>query len=326
MRPFTLYRPASLDDAVGKRADAVFKAAGIDLLDRLKERIVAPPAVVDLSRLDEGMRVLEAHAGAVSLGALRTLAEVAAAPALQGRAYRAVVEAAGEAATPAIRNRATVGGNLLQQSRCWYLRSAAFGCAHGGDGPTCLALTGENRYHSVVGYHDCVRVHPSSLAPALYVFGAQVVWRGKQVGITNIPITELYPKEPVARAAEHVLPPDGVLLFVQIPPQPAGTRSAYRESRERQSFDWATTAAAVRLRIDGGRIADAAIALGAVAPVPILAGAAARYLVGKEPTPATFEQCAALAFRDAVALSQNAYKIPLGKAVLADALAAAAKE
>ncbi len=326
MRPFTLYRPDSLEDAVGKRPDAVFKAAGIDLLDRLKERVESPPAVIDLSRLDDGMRVLEAKDGRISIGALRTLAEVAAAPLLAGRAHRALVEAAGEAATPAVRNRATVGGNLLQKARCWYLRSAQFGCAHGGDGPLCLALTGENRYHSVLGYHDCVRVHPSSLAPALYVLDAQVVWRTREVMLQNAPITALYPKEPVARAAEHVLPADGVLLFVQLPPFPAGTRSAFRESRERQSFDWATTAAAVRLRIEQGKIADAAICLGAVAPNPYPATQAAKYLVGKESSAATFTQCAELAFRDAAPLSQNAYKVPVGKAVLMDALTAAAKE
>lgn len=326
MKPFALFRPDSARAAADQIGEgAVFKAGGIDLLDRMKERLESPRTVVDLWALRGQLAAIRADDQGVTLGALATLADVAAATALQDPAFTAITESAADAATPQIRSRATLGGNLLQMARCWYLRSARFACAHSGRGETCLAQQGEHRYHAVLGTHDCIRVHPSNLAPPLLVFDPELHLQmpgGDRVRAMRM--RDLYPAEPVASAPEHTLAPGEVLLSVRIARPAPGTRSAYRESREKQSHDWATTAAAVRIVREGEKIAAASICLGAVAPVPVLAEDAAALLVGEKPSRALFEKVAEEAYRSADPLPQNRYKVPVGKAVLIDALTAAA--
>lgn len=327
MRAFTLVVPHDLKEAAeaGRNKTAVFKAAGIDLLDRLKERVESPGEVVNLLALRRELSAITADGPAVKIGALVTLSQLEADAALKDRAFAALREAAGEAATPQVRNRATVAGNLLQKTRCWYLRSAAFGCLHDGKGPSCLAMTGENRYHAVLGVHDCARVHPSNLAPALFALGAEVeVLRadGKQAWM---PIAQLYPAEPKAQAPEHTLQQGEILTAVRVPAQPPGSRSAYSESREKLSFDWATSAAAVRVVVDGSVMKDATICLGGVAPVPLLRPDAAKLLVGQKPADELFQRVADAAYQGAVPLSQNAYKLQVGRATLREALHHATK-
>jgi xanthine dehydrogenase YagS FAD-binding subunit len=327
MRPFEMFMPGSLEDACKKAgATTAFKAAGIDLVDRLKERVESPATVIDLLRMKPALASFEEKDGVVTLGALTTIRQIESAPFLQGRAFAALRDAAATTATPQVRNRATLGGNLLQKARCWYLRSAAFNCAHSGRGSECFAMTGENRYHSVLGWQDCIRVHPSNLAPALLALGAQILVQGTKRGIHNLPLDELFPKQPTAAGAEHTLEPDEVLVFVQIKKQPANSRSAYRDSREKLSFDWPTTAAAVRVELEGKKITKADVVLGAVAPRPIVARAAADLLQGKEAGEALFRECARAAYADARPLMHNAYKVQVGQAVLVDALLAATKE
>lgn len=325
MKAFTYIVPRDLKEAAeaGARKNTAFKAAGTDIVDRMKERQLSPENVVSLLPLKAEMAGIRADAGAVTIGALTTLTQLEESPLLTGEALAAIRQAAATTATPLIRNRGTVGGNLLQLSRCWYLRSAAFECLHDGRGEACLAMYGENRYHAVMGYRDCVRVHPSNLAPALIALDAEVsVFSGG--GTRRIKVRDLYPKDPKGLAPEHVLKDGEILTAVHVPPQPDGTRSVYDESREKLSFDWATTAAAVRVRVDGGTIREASICLGAVGPNPVPADDAAEMLIGKEPSAELFAKVADEAFADAAPLSQNEYKIPVGKAVLRDALAAAA--
>lgn len=302
----------------------VFKAAGIDLIDRLKERIEDPDELINLLALNAELGGIQrSAAGAARVGALATLAAIGDAGELDQPGWTALRESAGDAASPQIRSRATLGGNLLQRNRCWYFRSAGFECAHDGKGSICLANLGENRYHAVLGAVDCVRVHPSNTAPALVALGAEVeVQRGEQR--RRMPIRELFPDQPSAQAAEHTLQDDEVLVAVHLTPESAQGRSAYRETREKQSFDWATTAAAAWLRLEGGKIAAASVCLGAVAPVPWWVDA--ERLVGKAPSRELFEDFAARAFRRAQPLAHNAYKIQVGQACLVETLLAAAGE
>ena len=323
MKPFALTFPKDLAEARTACADgATYKAAGIDLLDRMKERKETLPHLVDLLRLQEQLGSVRATATGVTIGTLVTLHGVAEHPLLESQAWLALREACDVAATPQIRRRATLGGNLLQKSRCWYLRGAGFGCVHGGDGPTCMARDGENRYHAVLSAFDCVRVHPSNAATALCTLDAQAEIQSAD-GVRTIPIRSLWPEFGLASFAEHTLAEGEVLIGIVLPKPAAGTRSAYREAREKASFDWPTTAAAVRVTLDGERITQAAICLGAVSPVPYLATAASDALAGKTISEANFTAAADLAFADAQALSQNAYKITQGKAILIDALRAA---
>jgi xanthine dehydrogenase YagS FAD-binding subunit len=198
------------------------------------------------------------------------------------------------------------------------VRSEAFRCLHGGRGPTCLAMTGENRYHAVMGWSDCVRVHPSNLAPALLALDAEysTVLDGK---VRRRKLADLFPADPRAEAAEHTLAPGEIVTALHLPAQPAGTRSSYCESREKQGFDWATTACAVRVVLDDGTIRAAAVVLGAVAPVP-LPRPAARLLLGQKPNPALFQKVADAAFTGASPLAHNGYKVTVGKAVVREAL------
>ncbi len=330
MQPFTLVVPHDLAEAAaaGQKPNAAFKAGGIDLLDRLKERLEPIAEVVNLLPLRASMQTIDTDAGALRLGALATLHEVAAHAALQGKALAALREAAATTATPQVRNRATLAGNLVQKARCWYLRSRDEHCLHGGDGPVCLAMTGENRYHSILGYHNCVRVHPSSVAPSLFALGAEIeVLRAADAATgkrTRLPIADLYPAEATAENPEHLLEPGDVITGVLLPAPAPGQVSAFRESREKLSFDWPTTTAAVSLTLEGGVIRSARICLGAVAPIPLPRPDAAALLVGQAPSDELFVRCAEAAFADAMPLAQNGYKVPVGKAVLRQALLAAA--
>ena len=326
MNPFDLAIPDDLGAATkaGAAEEAAFKAAGIDLVDRLKERVTAPRTVVDLLGLGGEMRAIRDGEDALRCGALVTLQQIADAEPTGRPALRALREACGEAATPQIRRRATLGGNLLQRARCWYLRSASFGCLHGGDGPTCLAREGEHRYHAVLGGFDCIRVHPSNAAVALCALDARATITGPE-GTREIPIHEVWPRIGLASLPEHTLTPGEVLTSIRIPKAGPDTRSAYRESREKVSFDWPTASAAVRLEIRDGKIQRARVCLGAVAPVPWISESAAEALVGGPPTADRFAKAAEAAFAPAQPLLQNAYKVQVGRAVLIDALTAAAE-
>ncbi|MHC5063290.1 MAG: FAD binding domain-containing protein [Planctomycetota bacterium] len=323
MHSFELFLPEDIKDASMRGGpNAVFKAAGTDLLDRLKERIENPETVINLLEFKKDLAGINPQAGGFDIGSLTTLQAIAAETSLEVSAWRALRQAAETTATPQIRNRGTVGGNLLQLTRCWYLRSEAFKCLHGGRGPSCLAVDGENRYHSVMGTVDCMRVHPSNIAPALYVLGAEISTQSGEES-NRFPIIELYPSLPLASETEHTLKDNEILTQIHLPAPQGGSSSAYVESREKQSFDWATTAAAALLVMDGKKILSGRICLGAVAPNPMPRDEAAELLAGQEASMELFTKVADAAFEDAVPLAQNEYKIELGKAVLRDALAQA---
>jgi len=325
MREFTYVVPHSLKEAAeaARKPETIVKAAGLDVVDRMKERLVTPKEVVNLLPLQKELSgVTVEQDGSLRIGALTTLAQLAEHEALATPALAGLRESSAIAATPLIRNRATVAGNILQFTRCWYVRSEAHHCLHGGRGPVCLAMFGENRYHAIMGYRDCVRVHPSNLAPPLLALGAEysTVLAGKT---SRRPMRELFPTEPLAEAAEHTLQDGEIVTAIHVPKQPAGARGWYSESREKLSFDWATTACAVQLVIDDGTITAADLVLGAVAPVPVPHAKAAEMLLGKAPGDELFQQVAEAAFEDAIPLMQNAYKLPVGKAIVRDALHAA---
>jgi xanthine dehydrogenase YagS FAD-binding subunit len=322
MKPFTYVVPRSLAEAstAGKQPDTLYKGAGIDIVDRMKERLQTPAQVVNLLPLKDDLAGVAAAAnGELRIGALTTLTQLEQHQALAGPALAALRVSAAITATPQVRNRATVAGNILQFTRCWYVRSEAFRCLHGGRGPTCLAMTGENRYHAVMGWLDCVRVHPSNLAPPLLALEAEY---STLLGDTvhRRKLADLFPTEPRAQLAEHTLEHGEIVTAIHIPPQPAGSRSAYCESREKQSFDWPTTACAVRVVLDGGKITAANLVLGAVAPVPMPKPKAAALLVGQSPSTALFQRVAEAAFQDATPLAHNAYKLTVGKGIVRAAL------
>jgi xanthine dehydrogenase YagS FAD-binding subunit len=348
MQPFALIRPKQLNRArelVRDKPDIrVFRAGGIDLLDRMKEGLDEPELLVELRDVAE----LSPSAGVVDhtpllpasddvypnfyfpdgklyaqIGALTTLAQLAEA-ALPGA--EALTQAAGQAATPGIRNTATVGGNLLQRPRCWYFRNRELVCLKKG-GDMCLAVVGDNRYNAILGGGPSFIVHPSSLgAPLLALDAVAEVQRGEPGAepthhtrqLTSIADIFVGPKEDPTR--EHNLEPGDVLTSIWIP-MLEDMRSAYQAVREKQSHDWPLAEAAVRMRLGSDNVMrDVRVALGHVAPIPWNASEAASLLEGQTPSAELFERAAAAALAPAKPLDGNGYKVPLSKGLLREVL------
>jgi xanthine dehydrogenase YagS FAD-binding subunit len=326
VNPFTIVRLPTLTEASARVAKEpktrLVRAGGIDLLDRMKEGLDAPDELVELRAIagEEGMKLRSAAAekDGWRIGALVTLGQLAELSDLPA-GYRALQIAAGEAATPGIRNAATVGGNLLQRPRCWYYRHADLVCLKKG-GDMCYAQTGDHRYHAILGGGPSFIVHPSSLGSPLHALDAKVeIWDGKSATRT-IPIAELFVLPTVDPEREHSLAPGEILLSVILPAPLSGQRSAYVTAKEKQSQDWPIAEASVRLRRDGAAMKDVRVALGHVAPIPLRAEAAEAVLEGKTPGAALFEEAAKAATAAAKPLDGNAYKVPLVQGLLRKAL------
>lgn len=324
MEPFTLIRPRTLDAAqtraLGAPADRVYKAGGIDLLDLLKEGLSRPSELIDLRSLGDehgqAMRALAAGDGGWSVGALNTLAAIS--KSALPPAYAALKEAAGSAATPSIRNSATLGGNLLQRPRCWYFRHRDLHCLKKG-GERCLADGGENKFHAILGGGPCHIVHPSTLAVALVALGAEVEIIGAE-GPRRIPVGELFALPRVSPTTENTLGEGEVIRGVTLPAAAAGQRSVYEVAKEKQSFDWPLAEVAVAISVEGGALRAARVALGHVAPTPWRAVQVEEALTGQAPSAALFARVAALATQGARSLGDNAYKIPLVQGLVRAAL------
>ena len=316
MRPFALIRPTTLaaarERALGDPAGRPFRASGVDLLDLMKGGLAAPSELIELGALRDAhgqrMRALHAGPGRATIGALVTLAEVAGAEALPP-AFAALREAAGSAATPAIRGVATVGGNLLQRPRCWYLRHPELACLKKG-GPRCLAEGGESKFHAILGGGPCHIVHPSSLAAALVALEASATVQGDG-GARELDLERLFVLPRVNIAAEHALAPGEVLEALSLPPPAPGQRSVYEVAKEKRSHDWPLAEVALSVALDGGVIRGARVVLGHVAPIPWRAAALEDALAGQAPSAELFARLAPLATQGARPLAQNAYKVAL---------------
>jgi xanthine dehydrogenase YagS FAD-binding subunit len=317
MRSFSYVLPDTLEQASEQAAlkGAILKAGGIDVLDLLKGDLIAPERLVNLSSIkNPAMREIAVKDDGVHVGALVTLAQVA-----EHKGVPAVVaEAAGKAATPQIRNVATVGGNLAQRVRCWWFRSATFPCAR-KEGNQCYAQKGENKYHAVFDNADCAAVAPSSLSSPLVVLDAVVVTNKRR-----IPIEQFFVPTTKDITKEHVLEPGEIITEVVIPKATSGWKNAYREAGERESQDWQLLSASVALDLNGSTVNAARVALGAVAVVPYRVQDVENALKGKPVNAANAARAAELAFAKAKPFDENAYKVPLGKAVLKRAILAAA--
>jgi xanthine dehydrogenase YagS FAD-binding subunit len=319
MRSFSYVLPDTIEQASeeAKLKGAVLKAGGIDLLDLMKGDIIAPERLVNLSSISAktpGIREIALKDDGLHVGALVTLTQLA-----EHKSVPSVLaEASGKAATPQIRNVATVGGNLAQRVRCWWFRSASFPCAR-KEGNQCYAQKGENKYHAVFDNGDCAAVAPSSLSSPLVVLDAVVVTSKRR-----IPIEQFFVPTTASITKEHVLEPGEIITEVVIPKASSGWKNAYRESGERESQDWALVSAAVALDMSGGTVNAARVALGAVAVVPYRVQEVEKALKGKPINSVNAARAAELAFAKAKPFDENAYKIPLGKAVLKRAILAAA--
>jgi xanthine dehydrogenase YagS FAD-binding subunit len=324
MNAFEWVDAASVAQAVDQLGGkAALKAGGVDLLDLMKEGVVAPPRIVNLRTIPGLDRIADDPQEGLRVGPLVTLARLAAEPVVRER-YTALAEAAGHAATPQIRNLATLGGNLLQRPRCWYFRSADFNCLKKG-GPRCFALDGENAYHAIFGNTRCAIVHPSATATALVALGATLRLEGRS-GQRDVSLDQFLTAPEMDVTRENTLAADEVLTEVRLPPPPPNSRSTYYKQGEKESFDWPIAEVAVVLERDGDRCRRAVIVLGAAAPVPWRSKEAEAALTGQPISEETARAAADAAVRGATPLEQNAYKIPIFRAIIRRTILAAASD
>ncbi|MEO8190707.1 MAG: FAD binding domain-containing protein [Acidobacteriota bacterium] len=317
MKTFTLLPVRSL--AEGSRESAkpgsILKAGGVDLLDRMKEGLDTPDRVISIAHVSghDGIEI----GPPARIGALATLARLDAHPELR-RVYPALADAAGGAATPQIRNMATLGGNLAQRPRCWYFRQAEFDCSKKG-GDQCFALNGENRFHAIFDTDVCCCIHPSATAVALLAYGARVNTVGAR-GKRSIPIEEFFvaPREDPTR--ENQLGLGEIIESVELPAPAPGSRSVYKKLKEKESFDWPLVEACVSVTMSGGSVQDARVVLGSVSPVPRRVRGAEKVLAGSRPSPELIARAAEAAVAGATPLSQNAHKVRLARVMVERAL------
>ncbi len=318
MKAFTLVHAKSLPEASREAAKpgAELKAGGVDLLDRMKEGFDSPKVVVSIASVP-GLDKIETGPPA-KLGALATLASIAANPGMQ-KIYPALAAAAAGAATPQIRNMATLGGNLCQRPRCWYYRLEEFDCRKKG-GADCFAKEGENRFHAIFDTDLlCCCVHPSATGTALSAYGASlevVSAKGKR----TLPIDKFFYLPTQNAKVENTLVPGEIVESISIPAQGPGARSVYRKLKEKESFDWPLVEVAVVLSIRGGSIQSSRVVFGSVAPIPYRSPEAEAALNGSKPGLETAKRAAEAAVRAAKPLSQNAYKVRLARVELERAL------
>jgi len=318
MNRFELARATTTAEArelFAGKAGSVYKAGGIDLLDHLKEHLIAPARVVDLKRIPGLDRVQVEPDGTLRIGALATLAKVAAHEVVLA-SHPALARACGDAASPQIRNVATIGGNLLQRPRCWYYRLESYPCLKKG-GDICYAVAGENRYHALFGGGPSFETHPSNAAVALVAYGASLLIEGA-AGVRSVPAEQFFVLPAKDLLHENTLQPGEILTEIRVP---AGAgegahagkawRSSYYEIRERADFDWPLVSAAIALRSEAGVVTDARVVLGQVATIPWRSLPTERVLVGRRLDAATAEAAGRAAVTGAVPMSGNGYKVDL---------------
>ncbi|MDB4968801.1 MAG: molybdopterin dehydrogenase [Myxococcales bacterium] len=324
MKSFEWTNAASLDEAIAQLGTGVMvKAGGVDLLDRLKEGLESPRRLVNLRGIGglDNIRSSTGDDGDLVLGPLTTLAAIEAHAGVRKR-FGALAEACAHAATPQIRNMATIGGNLVQRPRCWYFRSADFNCRKKG-GEVCFALEGENQYHAIVANKVCAIVHPSSVSTALVAYGATVKLKGK-AGERVVPLEQFFVLPDKDPRRENQLGADELITEVRLPAPAKGTGAAYHKQTEKESFDWPLADVAVVLELDGRTCKRASIILGAAAPVPWRAKSSEAILGGRAVDEHAAEAAANAAVQGATPLAKNAYKLPIVRAIVRRTILAAA--
>ncbi|MBB4001852.1 MAG: xanthine dehydrogenase family protein subunit M [Aurantimonas endophytica] len=327
MNRFDYVRPATVAEAVAAASQpgAVFLAAGTNLLDLMKGGITRPERLVDITHLP-GLAAIETLPdGGTRIGAMVRNADLAHDPEFAAR-YPSVAEALLSGASAQLRNAATVGGNLMQETRCRYFYDTASACNRRAPGSGCDALEGENRAHAVLGWSEhCIATHPSDFCVPLVALGAVVELEGTD-GRREVPLADFHRLPGTTPEQTTVRRPGEIIVAVRLPAEADAfsKHSRYLKVRERTSYAFALVSAAAGLAMDGDRIAAARIALGGVAAKPWRCEAAEAELVGQVPGPEAFQRAAHAALEDASPSGDNAYKIELARRTVARALQLAA--
>ena len=317
MKPFAYVHGTTIDEVTGA-LDAACRplAGGTELLRLIKGGLAAPERVVDLKTIP-GLAGIERRADGWHLGALVTLARLAGEGQV-GHELPVLAQAAGAAASPQLRNRATLGGNLVQRPRCWYFRDPLVHCWLKG-GERCLAADGHNERHALASTGPCHIVHPSDPAHALVALDASVLVAGPR-GERTIPMADFLHMPRQEAWSETALALDELIVDVAIPLPAGSARGAYVKAAERAVWDFALVSAAAQVTFQGPVVAAARLVLGGVAPVPWRASDAEEALVGRGLDDAAIVRAAGAATVGLHPLSRNAYKLDLVRGVVAEAL------
>ena len=329
MKSFELTYPATVEEAVKQLAPSDDPnvdvdlyprplAGGQDLLTTMKEYITLPPRVVNLKQIPNLDKIESDGKGGLKIGALVTLAQIEESPEVQ-KNFPGLAEAAHSVASPQIRNLGTIGGNLCQRPRCWYYRLEHVVCIKKG-GAECYAQSGENKYNAILGGGPSYIVHPSDVAPMLVALDGSVTIVGP-AGSREMPLGKFFTLPRVNVRRENVLANDEIITHVTVPGSPFAAKSTYLKFRERDSLDFAMSACAAAVELDGQNVKQARIVLGGVAPIPWRVPKAEALMAGKPFSPELAAQVAQAALQGAKPLEKNGYKIPLTQTLVRRALA-----
>ena len=324
MRAFEYASPTTKEQAVGllgtSWGQAEVLAGGTDLLALMKDDIVHPKRLVNIKDIAE-LRGVSSNSKGLRIGALTTLGDLADhADVIQN--YPALADALNEAASPQIRNLATIGGNISQRPRCWYFRGG-FGLLPKDESGKDLVSGGENRYHAILGNDGPAKfVSPSTIVPTLIAYGATVRIAGPK-GTREVPLEKYFLIPKAEGEREHDLRPNEIVSEVLLPAA-GGLRAAHYELRQKQVFDWPLAVAAVALNMNGSTVQSARVVMGYVAPVPWISSEAAQALAGKTISEGVAKAAADAALQNARPLSHNAYKVQLARVAVKRAILKAA--
>lgn len=300
---------------------ARYIAGGTTLVDLMRETVERPAAVVDINGLP--YRSIDLQSSKLRIGSLVRMSDLAANLDVR-REFPVIAQALESSASAQLRNMASIGGNLMQRPRCLYFRDVTASCNRRTPGSGCAAANGLNRGHAILGTSEqCVAAHPSDLAVALVALDAVVITRDSR-GERQIPIAQFFRLPGSTPDREHDLRPGELIVAVDVPTGPEMRRSGYLKVRDRASFEFALTSAAVALHIDAGVIRTARVAVGGVATVPWRLPAVERALHGQAPNPRLWSAAAARAADGAKPLSQNGFKVDLLKRTVERQLATVA--
>jgi xanthine dehydrogenase YagS FAD-binding subunit len=323
MQPFEYSKAGSADDAVrDMRAyggHAHYLAGGTTLVDLMRLGLASPRRLIDVSAIAGMDGITVSPQGDLHLGALCRMSAAADHPALRER-FPALAESLSKAASAQLRNMATLGGNLMQRTRCPYFRGTEFACNKRSPGSGCAALGGLDRGHAVLGTSDaCIAVYPGDFGVALAAFDAEVQVVGPR-GPRTVALLDLHRLPGATPHVETTLQPAELIVGIRVPANAAARASTYIKVRDRESYAFALASAAAGLSLDGERVRSARIAVGGVATKPWRAHDAERWLQGRELNPTTAREAAETIFATATPRSHNAYKVRLGIDTVVQAL------
>jgi len=324
MQPFEYVSPSSRSQAIGLLGatwgNTEVLAGGTDLLALIKDDVVAPKRLVNIKDIAD-LRGVSSTPQGLRIGALTTLGELAEHESVKTN-YPALSEALLEAASPQIRNMATLGGNLCQRPRCWYFRNG-LGLLPKDENGKELVAAGENRYHAILGNQGAAKfVSPSTVAPILIAYSARIRVEGSR-GKRELPLEKFFVIPKAENEREHDLQPNEIVTEIVIPP-PSELKAAHYEIRQKEAFDWPLVVAAVTLKLQGANVESSRIVLGYVAPVPWPSAEAEEAMSGTPVSQETARKAADAAFGNATPLSHNGYKVKLAKVAVARAILKAA--